>query len=136
MPLLLATRRSSPRPPTGILTADEQALLLWAEAARGPKGAARWSLADAVLLDEAADLVERTPSLGHVVLDEAQDLSPMQLRAVGRRCSTGSATVLGDIAQGTTPWATASWDDGAGATSASRTRDIEVLDRGFRVPAR
>ncbi|CAM5587621.1 DNA helicase OS=Streptomyces antimycoticus OX=68175 GN=SSPO_056510 PE=4 SV=1 [Streptomyces antimycoticus] len=47
------------------------------------------------------------PSLGHVVLDEAQDLSPMQYRAVGRRCSTGSATVLGDIAQGTTPWATA-----------------------------
>ena len=33
----------------------------------------------------------------------------MQLRAVGRRCSTGAATVLGDIAQGTTPWATADW---------------------------
>ena len=62
-----------------------------------------------------ADLLERTPSLGHVVLDEAQDLSPMQLRAVGRRCSTGSATVLGDIAQGTTPWATDSWAVVAGA---------------------
>ena len=49
----------------------------------------RWTLADAVLVDEAADLVDREPSLGHVVLDEAQDLSPMQLRAVGRRCSTG-----------------------------------------------
>jgi len=34
-------------------------------------------LADAVLIDEASDLVERTPSLGHVVADEAQDLSPM-----------------------------------------------------------
>ena len=61
-------------------------------------------------IDEIRDHLERTPSLGHVVLDEAQDLSPMQLRAVGRRCSTGSATVLGDIAQGTTPWATDSWD--------------------------
>ena len=38
---------------------------------------------------------ERTHSLGHVVLDEAQDLSPMQYRAVGRRCSTGSATSSG-----------------------------------------
>ena len=52
------------------------------EAAEGP-GTARWSLADAVLLDEAADLVERTPSLAHIVADEAQDLSPMMLRALG-----------------------------------------------------
>ncbi len=43
------------------------------------------------------------PLLGHVVLDEAQDLSPMQYRAVGRRCTTGSATVLGDLAQGASP---------------------------------
>ncbi|MEE1721922.1 hypothetical protein PUR58_02840, partial [Streptomyces sp. JV186] len=58
----------------------------------------------------------RTPSLGHVVLDEAQDLSPMQYRAVGRRCSTGSATVLGDLAQGTTAWSTASWAPGSSPT--------------------
>ena len=105
----------------GLLTAEEQALLLWAKPFKAPTSA-RWSLADAVLVDEAADLVERTPSLGHVVADEAQDLSPMMLRAVGRRCSTGSATVLGDLAQATTPWATRSWEDGAAATSASRTR--------------
>jgi len=87
-----------------------------------------------VLLDEVADVLRRTPSLGHVVLDEAQDHSPMQLRAVGRRCSTGSATVLGDIAQGTTPWATPSWDvtlEHLGRPDAH----LEVLDRGFRVPA-
>jgi DNA helicase IV len=74
------------------------------------------------------------PSLGHVVLDEAQDLSPMQLRAVGRRCSTGSVTVLGDIAQGTTPWATASWDE-AMRHLGKEDHDLVVLDRGFRVPA-
>ena len=56
-----------------------------------------------ILIDEAADLLSRTPSLGHVILDEAQDLSPMMLRAVGRRASTGSVTVLGDLAQATTP---------------------------------
>ena len=95
---------------------------------------ARWSPADVVLLDELADLLRRTSSLGHVVLDEAQDLSPMQLRAVGRRCATGAATVLGDIAQGTTPWATPSWE--AALRHLGRPEaDLEVLDRGFRVPA-
>ena len=62
-----------------------------------------------ILIDEVADLLHRTPSLGHVIVDEAQDLSPMMLRAVGRRASTGSVTVLGDLAQATTPWATRSW---------------------------
>ena len=77
-----------------VLTADEQRILLWDKPARS-KGSARWSVADLTLLDELHDLLGRTRSLGHVVLDEAQDLSPMQLRAVGRRCSTGSVTVLG-----------------------------------------
>ena len=89
--------------------------------------------ADQALLDEVADLLDRTPSLGHVVLDEAQDLSPMQLRAVGRRASTGSLTVLGDIAQGTTPWATESWSDAMGHLGRPG-HELVVLDRGFRVP--
>ena len=117
----------------GVLDPDEQAMLLWPKPARGPKSAP-WTLADAVLVDEAADLVEREPSLGHVVLDEAQDLSPMQLRAVGRRCSTGSATVLGDIAQGTTPWATDDWAESLRHLGKPAAH-IEVLRRGYRVPA-
>jgi DNA helicase IV len=116
----------------GILTTDEQRTLLWHSPPR-TKGAARWSRADMALLDEVADLLDRTPSLGHVVLDEAQDLSPMQLRAVGRRASTGSLTVLGDIAQGTTPWATSSWDDAMGHLGRP-DHELVVLDRGFRVP--
>ena len=115
------------------LSDEEQRMLLWDKPAR-TKGAARWSRADMALLDELADLLTRVPSLGHVVLDEAQDLSPMQLRAVGRRCSTGSATVLGDIAQGTTPWATSSWQD-AMRHLGKDAHDLVVLDRGFRVPA-
>ena len=117
----------------GLLTDEEQSLLLWDTAPR-TKGSARWTAADAVLLDELGDHLERTPSLGHVVLDEAQDLSPMQLRAVGRRCSTGAATVLGDIAQGTTPWATASWEESLEHLGKPGSH-VEVLDRGFRVPA-
>ncbi len=116
----------------GVLTADEQASLLWDKPPKGPLSA-RWSLADAVLVDEAADLVERTPSLGHVVADEAQDLSAMMLRAVGRRCSTGSATVLGDLAQATTPWASRSWDD-ALTHLGKPTAHVEQLTLGFRVP--
>jgi DNA helicase IV len=116
----------------GVLSDEEQATLLWRTAPRAP-GSARWSLADAVLIDEVRDLLYRTPSLGHVVLDEAQDLSPMQLRAVGRRCTTGSVTVLGDLAQGTTPWASASWGESLGHLGKEGAR-LEVLDRGYRVP--
>ncbi|MGX1475570.1 UNVERIFIED_CONTAM: DNA helicase IV [Streptomyces canus] len=116
----------------GILDEDEQKTILWAKPVRSVKSA-KWSAADAVLIDEATDIVERTHSLGHVVLDEAQDLSPMQYRAVGRRCSTGSATVLGDLAQGTTPWATRSWDE-ALAHLGKSDGVIEELTAGFRVP--
>jgi DNA helicase IV len=116
-----------------VLTEEEQALLIWPKPPRSA-GSARWSLADAALIDELTDLIDRMPSLGHVVLDEAQDLSPMQLRAVGRRCSTGSATVLGDLAQATTPWAVRDW---AAAMEQLGKPDahLEELTLGFRVPA-
>ncbi|GAA2470386.1 AAA family ATPase [Actinocorallia cavernae] len=116
----------------GILDEDERKTILWAKPVRSVKSA-KWSAADAVLIDEAADLIQRTHSLGHVVLDEAQDLSPMQYRAVGRRCTTGSATVLGDLAQGTTPWATRSWDEALGHLG-KQEGVIEELTAGFRVP--
>jgi len=117
----------------GILSDDEQALLAWSKTPRSAR-TAQWSPADQVLADEVADLLARTPSLGHVILDEAQDLSAMQLRAVGRRASTASVTVLGDVAQGTTPWASADWPT-ALAHLGQSTAHIEVLTRGFRVPS-
>lgn len=117
----------------GVLSPDEQALLRWPVAPRGPRSAP-WTAADAVLVDEVADLLNRTTALGHVVLDEAQDLSPMQLRAVGRRCSTGSMTVLGDIAQGTTPWSTRSWQESLRHLGQDGAH-VEELVRGFRVPS-
>jgi DNA helicase IV len=116
----------------GLLTPAEQEAVCWASPPRGP-GSARWSPADAVLVDEARDLIERTPSLAHVVVDEAQDLSPMECRAIGRRCATGSATVLGDIAQGTTPWATGSWQQLLRHLG-KQEADLRVLDTGYRVP--
>jgi DNA helicase IV len=130
---LLSDKDFMARCAEGILSDDEQGLLIWTSPPRGV-GSAHWSAADAVLVDEVADLVDRTPSLGHVVLDEAQDLSPMQLRAVGRRCSTGSMTVLGDIAQGTTPWATRSWAESLRHLGQDGAH-VEELTRGFRVPS-
>jgi DNA helicase IV len=115
-----------------VLSPAEQSQLLWPTPAKAP-GSAPWSAADAVLVDETADLVARQPSLGHVVLDEAQDLSAMMLRAVGRRCTTGSATVLGDLAQTTTAWGVGSWPLALGHLG-KPDAVVDELTRGFRVP--
>jgi DNA helicase IV len=117
---------------SGLLSDAEMAAIAWPKPPRG-LGSAPWTRADQVLIDEAADLIERTPSIAHIVVDEAQDLSPMEARAIGRRCATGAATVLGDIAQGTTPWAATSWPallSHLGKPAAS----VRELDVGYRVP--
>ena len=116
----------------GLLDPAEQAEISWPAAPRGPRSA-RWSAADAVLVDEARDLIERIPSLSHVVVDEAQDLSAMECRAVGRRCATGSATVLGDLAQATTPAAVADWADLLGHLG-KPDAGLRLLETGYRVP--
>jgi len=115
-----------------VLTEAEQAAVVWPAPPRGP-GSARWSPADLVLIDEARDLITRTPSLAHVVVDEAQDLSPMECRALGRRCSTGAATVLGDLAQGTTPWSAPSWTSLLSHLGKPEA-GVRELTVGYRVP--
>ena len=129
---LLADRELLGDAADGLLDETEQQALCWRRPPRSPRSVA-WSLADAVLVDEVADLLERTPSRGHVVLDEAQDLSPMMLRAVGRHSTTGSVTVLGDLAQATTPWATRTWDEALNHLGKPGAH-VEELTRGFRVP--
>ena len=114
----------------GVLDDGEQALLL---RPAGPLRTAPWTEADAVLVDEVAGLLERTTGYGHVVVDEAQDLSPMQCRAIARRLAAGSLTVLGDLAQATSPWSAADW----GRTLAGLGRPetaVRPLTRGYRVP--
>ena len=114
----------------GILSEQEQAALVWS---RQPvRARAPWSAADLVLLDEAAGLVDRPRGYGHVVVDEAQDLSPMQLRAVGRRYQR-SVTLLGDLAQATTSWSSSTWDT-ALANLGVGTASVETLRQAFRVP--
>ncbi|WP_163508342.1 HelD family protein [Fodinicola acaciae] len=117
----------------GILTAAEQAAISWDKVPR-TKRQIRWTSADTVLIDEAADLLERTGSAGHVVIDEAQDLTAMQARAVGRRARHGSVTVLGDLAQGTTVNAPTDWPELLDALGKPAAR-ILPLTTGYRVPA-
>ncbi|MCX5333162.1 MULTISPECIES: AAA family ATPase [unclassified Streptomyces] len=116
----------------GVLDADEQKALLWDKPPRSWKSA-RWSAADLVLLDEADGLIEHPEAYGHVVVDEAQDLSPMECRAIARRASFGSLTVLGDLAQGTTPWAARTWSDQL-AHLGRPDAAVVPLTIGFRVP--
>ncbi|MFE5919844.1 HelD family protein [Streptomyces sp. NPDC056468] len=116
----------------GLLDADEQKAVLWAKPPRSWKSA-RWSAADLVLLDEVAGLVEHPKGYGHVVVDEAQDLSPMECRAIARRAVFGSVTVLGDLAQGTTPWAARSWESVLGQLG-KPDAVVVPLTTGFRVP--
>jgi DNA helicase IV len=96
-----------------------------------------WSAADLALLDEADHLLGGAPRrYGHVVVDEAQDLSPMALRMVARRCLDGrSMTVLGDLAQATAPGAPGNWDHALSALGAPVGARVEELATGYRVPA-
>ncbi|MGX1628283.1 HelD family protein [Streptomyces albidoflavus] len=117
----------------GVLTEAEQAVLIRPGTPRRARGA-RWSGADLVLLDEVAGLIERPAGYRHIVVDEAQDLSPMQCRAVARRAAHGSLTVLGDLAQGTAPWAAADWP-GLLAHLGREEAVVTRLTEGFRLPA-
>ncbi|MFC0543673.1 HelD family protein [Kutzneria chonburiensis] len=114
----------------GVLTDEEQESLLW-PAEPVSVGRAKWSPADRFLIDEIAGLMNPPDRYGHVVIDEAQDLSPIQLRAIMRRCA-GSATLLGDMAQRTTPWAAGSWETVAGHLGVPT--DLVRLTTSFRVP--
>ncbi|GGL88178.1 HelD family protein [Micromonospora yangpuensis] len=94
-----------------------------------------WSAADLSLLDELAYLIDGPGRrYAHVVVDEAQDLSPMQLRAVARRSATGSLTVVGDLAQSTGSWARDSWDEVLAHLPTGHPARITPLRYGYRVP--
>lgn len=96
-----------------------------------------WSIADIALLDAADALISDgvARSYRHIVVDEAQDLSPMQLRMIARRSATGSMTVVGDIAQSTGPWARDSWDEVIEHLRTALPTALEELRYGYRVPS-
>jgi UvrD-like helicase family protein len=109
-----------------------------------------WTNGDVPLLDEARDLLGPKPrrrrdrgdrrddedirTYGHIVVDEAQDLSPMQLRMLTRRSLSGSMTIVGDIAQATGVWAHATWDEVLAHLPSRRATRRAELTIGYRIP--
>ena len=71
---------------------------------------------------------------GHVIVDEAQELSPMAWRMLIRRCPTRSMTVVGDIAQTSAVWGARSWEDVLEPIAPGRWRSVE-LSVNYRTPA-
>jgi DNA helicase IV len=101
----------------------------------GPSGKRRrWSIADQFLVDEANSMLNGTPfTFGHVVVDEAQDHSAVSLRVIGRRSPQGSMTILGDLAQSTTPAGQQDWSEALSHIRAGAA-EVAVLTIGYRVP--
>ncbi len=135
MPLIRAASRE-------ILSEAEQQLLLRDRGAS--LGEVSWTASDVPLLDEAAVLLgpvdakhadDHLRTYGHIVVDEAQDLSPMQLRMLARRSLNGSMTIVGDIGQATGMWAPHDWDDITRHLPTRRAIRRVELTVGYRTPA-
>ncbi|CAN5828418.1 ATPase AAA [soil metagenome] len=130
----------------GTLTDAELAAL---ERARSTDvDAVRWTASDVALLDDAREVlgprVRRTGRIdpadeirtyGHIVVDEVQDLTPMQRKMTARRSLNGSMTVVGDLAQATGPLAPARWEDVLAHLPERKPARIVGLSVGYRIPA-
>ncbi len=128
-----------------LLSAHELARLYRSRSASADEVA--WTEADLALLDEASALlgpVHRRPrsggsdsvrSYGHIVVDEAQDLSPMELRMLARRSLNGSMTVVGDVAQATRQWAPEQWSEVLAHLPFHRGTRVVELTVNYRTPS-
>jgi DNA helicase IV len=124
---LLTSRALLAEAADGILDDAEQRLL--------QRRGTGWSDGDVALLDEARTaLVEPPHAFGHVIVDEAQDLTPMQLRMVARRARDGALTALGDVAQATGPVRYSTWVELLPHLPRGHEADVEELRHAYRVP--
>ena len=108
----------------------------------------RWTAADVALLDDAREVLGPKPgkngkidesdeirTFGHIVIDEVQDLTPMQLKMATRRSLNGSMTVVGDIAQATGPLAPDDWDEVLEHLPDRKPPRVIGLSVGYRIPS-
>ncbi|WP_182142709.1 AAA family ATPase [Schaalia sp. JY-X169] len=104
----------------GIVSAE-----VLAERARGER---EWTpLAERAVAD-------RTWTYGHVVVDEAQDLSPMAWHALLRRCPARSFTVVGDLDQARGHQRPANWEKALGPAKRGLSSEF-ILTVSYRTPA-
>ncbi len=126
--------------------AEDEYLSLY-RARKADVGNVRWTEHDVALLDEARAFLGARPSrngkpddaedirtYGHIVVDEVQDLTPMQLQMVSRRSLNGSMTVVGDLAQATGALAPNDWDDVLRHLPDHRGARVIGLSVGYRIP--
>jgi DNA helicase IV len=124
---LLTSKAALAEAADGILDPAEQKVLR-----RRGEG---WSDGDVALLDEARSLLDAPPhAYGHVIVDEAQDLTPMQLRMIARRSTDGSVTLLGDVAQATGAIQYRRWEELLPHLSHGGEAVVEELRHAYRVP--
>jgi DNA helicase IV len=132
---LLSSRDQLERFGDGLFSTDELRLLVRTRDANVSSTA--WSVDDLALLDEASFLTGgRSRRYGHIVVDEAQDLTPMQFRMIARRAPSGSVTVLGDLAQATGPWTYGDWDEVRAFLPDAAPPQHDELTLGYRAPGR
>ncbi|MGH3155359.1 MAG: HelD family protein [Streptosporangiaceae bacterium] len=132
---LYQNSRTRARAAESILTPGEQKSLARKRAARS--ALETWTESDVPLLDELSFILHGKPSdtYTHIVVDEAQDLSTLQLRMLARRSRNGSMTVLGDLAQATSAAAQRSWDEAARNLGVETNYEISHLNIGYRLPS-
>ena len=107
----------------------------------------RWTPADVALLDDARDVLGPKPgrngkiddadeirTYGHIVIDEVQDLTPMQLKMATRRSLNGALTIVGDLAQATGPLAPSDWDQVLDHLPEREPARVIGLAVGSRIP--
>lgn len=118
----------------GLLSEEEQRALLRPRAKRADEEP--WTEDDLVCLEELRFLLSGTEGqrYRHIVVDEAQDLTPMQVRSLARRCPSGSMTVLGDLAQSTGVHRYEDWSAFAALLTLPDGWHLEELTAGYRVP--
>jgi DNA helicase IV len=107
----------------------------------------RWTPADVALLDDARDVLGPKPgrngkiddadeirTYGHIVIDEVQDFTPMQLKMATRRSLNGAMTIVGDLAQATGPLAPTDWQDVLDHLPDRKPSRVIGLSVGYRIP--
>ena len=95
-----------------------------------------WTEADAPLVDLADFLINgrTTTGFNHIVIDEAQDLTPMQIDMLKRKSTNGSMTLVGDIAQATGSHAIVDWTPILDQLAGRLPVNLQSLKFGYRVP--
>jgi DNA helicase IV len=112
---------------------DDEEVLMAFDLIDARRLAARQADTDGLSVAERA-AADRQWAYGHIIVDEAQELSAMAWRALMRRCPSRSMTLVGDIAQTSDLAGTSSWDTVLTPYVDSRWR-IEELTVNYRTPA-